>query len=94
MGFPRPILHGLCSLGVSVRLLLAGLAGGRVERLRSVKVRLEGRPTRLEPRTRLSLRGALDMGAAPRMLVIVAGPYLRDHTGPKAQGQWVLRPEC
>ncbi|GFR48959.1 hypothetical protein Agub_g10973, partial [Astrephomene gubernaculifera] len=39
VGFPRPILHGLCSLGVSVRLVLRAFGGDDPSRLQSVKVR-------------------------------------------------------
>ncbi|GIL53055.1 hypothetical protein Vafri_8748 [Volvox africanus] len=39
VGFPQPILHGLCTLGVSVRLVLRLMGGDDPRRLRSVKVR-------------------------------------------------------
>ncbi|GIL83395.1 hypothetical protein Vretimale_11231 [Volvox reticuliferus] len=39
VGFPQPILHGLCTLGLSVRLVLRLLGGDDPRRLRSVKVR-------------------------------------------------------
>ncbi|KAG2490751.1 hypothetical protein HYH03_010906 [Edaphochlamys debaryana] len=39
VGFPHPILHGLCSLGVSVRLVLREAAGDDPARLKSVKCR-------------------------------------------------------
>jgi acyl dehydratase len=38
-GFERPILHGLCTLGVATRAVLATLADGRPDRLRSLSVR-------------------------------------------------------
>lgn len=38
-GFPRPILHGQCTLGVVGRALLAGLCDDRPERLRRLHVR-------------------------------------------------------
>jgi acyl dehydratase len=38
-GFERPILHGLCTLGVATRAILAALADGRPDRLRSLSVR-------------------------------------------------------
>lgn len=38
-GQPRPILHGLCSLGFSVRAVLQAYAGNDAGRLRAVKVR-------------------------------------------------------
>ncbi|KXZ42221.1 hypothetical protein GPECTOR_179g244 [Gonium pectorale] len=39
VGFPQPILHGLCSLGVSVLLVLRAFAGDDPARLKSLKVR-------------------------------------------------------
>lgn len=38
-GFDRPILHGLCTLGVSARALISTYAEGRPERLKSMFVR-------------------------------------------------------
>ncbi|KAI4468548.1 dehydrogenases short chain [Holotrichia oblita] len=38
-GFEKPILHGLCSLGVSVRLILAAYADSDVSLFKAVKVR-------------------------------------------------------
>lgn len=38
-GFSRPILHGLCTYGISVRLLLQEAAGGDPSRLKSVSAR-------------------------------------------------------
>jgi acyl dehydratase len=38
-GFERPILHGLCMLGITTRAVLATLANGRPDRLRSLSVR-------------------------------------------------------
>ncbi|HMP56401.1 MAG TPA: MaoC/PaaZ C-terminal domain-containing protein [Novosphingobium sp.] len=38
-GFPRPILHGLCTFGVAGRAVLAALCDNRAERLRSFDVR-------------------------------------------------------
>ncbi len=38
VGFPQPILHGLCSLGISVRLVLRRFGGDDPARLKSVKV--------------------------------------------------------
>ncbi|GLI59853.1 hypothetical protein VaNZ11_001841, partial [Volvox africanus] len=39
VGFPQPILHGLCTLGLSVQLVLRLMGGDDPRRLRSVKVR-------------------------------------------------------
>jgi acyl dehydratase len=39
VGFPRPILHGLCTYGVVGHALLRSLCGYRPERLRSMQVR-------------------------------------------------------
>lgn len=38
-GFERPILHGLCTMGIATRALLQGCCEDRPERLRSVKLR-------------------------------------------------------
>jgi len=38
-GFERPILHGLCTLGVATRALIATFAEGQPERLKSMFVR-------------------------------------------------------
>jgi (3R)-3-hydroxyacyl-CoA dehydrogenase / 3a,7a,12a-trihydroxy-5b-cholest-24-enoyl-CoA hydratase / enoyl-CoA hydratase 2 len=38
-GFPRPILHGLCSLGIASRHVLRAFGGNQAKNLRSVKVR-------------------------------------------------------
>ncbi|PNW83135.1 hypothetical protein CHLRE_06g308100v5 [Chlamydomonas reinhardtii] len=39
VGFQQPILHGLCSMGISVRLVLRRFGGDDPARLKSVKVR-------------------------------------------------------
>lgn len=38
-GFERPILHGLCTMGVATRALLQGVCNDRPERLSAVKLR-------------------------------------------------------
>jgi acyl dehydratase len=38
-GFGRPILHGLCTMGIAVRAAVDELADGVPERIRSVSVR-------------------------------------------------------
>ena len=38
-GFPKPILHGLCTYGVTGRALLQGLCGGDPARFRSMEGR-------------------------------------------------------
>ncbi|MBI5512197.1 MAG: SDR family NAD(P)-dependent oxidoreductase [Deltaproteobacteria bacterium] len=38
-GFPKPILHGLCTFGYAVRHAINGLLGGDPRRFKSVKVR-------------------------------------------------------
>ena len=38
-GFPRPILHGLCTYGVAGRVLVAELGGGDATRIRAVGAR-------------------------------------------------------
>lgn len=39
VGFPRPILHGLCSYGTACRAVLTALAGYRPERIKQFDVR-------------------------------------------------------
>eukprot|EP00755_Sulcionema_specki_P002232 Sspe_Gene.3394::Locus_1113_Transcript_1_1_Confidence_1.000_Length_1112::g.3394::m.3394/K12405/HSD17B4; 3-hydroxyacyl-CoA dehydrogenase / 3a,7a,12a-trihydroxy-5b-cholest-24-enoyl-CoA hydratase / enoyl-CoA hydratase 2 len=39
MGFKKPILHGLCSFGISARLVLNQYAGGDDKRFKAIKVR-------------------------------------------------------
>ena len=39
MGFPRPILHGLCSFGVAARHILKRYAGNDPARFKSIRVR-------------------------------------------------------
>ena len=41
-GFPRPILHGLCTYGHAVRAILYRACGGEVERFKEFKARLSG----------------------------------------------------
>ncbi len=41
-GFPRPILHGLCTYGHAVRAILYNTCHGDVERFREFKARLSG----------------------------------------------------
>ncbi|WP_128643325.1 MaoC family dehydratase [Rhodococcus opacus] len=38
-GFPKPILHGLCSYGIATRALVQQLAGGDARRLTSISAR-------------------------------------------------------
>jgi acyl dehydratase len=38
-GYPRPILHGLCTYGVAGRVLVAELGGGDATRIRAVGAR-------------------------------------------------------
>lgn len=38
-GFPRPILHGLCTFGFAVRAILQGACGGDVSRFKAFQVR-------------------------------------------------------
>ena len=41
-GFPRPILHGLCTYGVVTRAIADALLGGRVDQVRAVEARFTG----------------------------------------------------
>ena len=38
-GFPKPILHGLCSFGIACQVLLRGIAGKEPDRLRAMSAR-------------------------------------------------------
>jgi acyl dehydratase len=38
-GFPQPILHGLCTMGIATRALIEGIAEGKPDRLRSLSLR-------------------------------------------------------
>jgi acyl dehydratase len=38
-GFPQPILHGLCSMGLATRALITGICDGRPGRLKSLSLR-------------------------------------------------------
>ena len=40
VGLPRPILHGLCTLGIATRLVVKAVAGGDMALVRSIKVGL------------------------------------------------------
>ena len=54
-GFPRPILHGLATLGYAVRAVMDAYAGGEAEGVRTIKVREEegGRKTKGQKTTTL-----------------------------------------
>ncbi len=41
-GFPRPILHGLCTYGYATRAILYGLCRGEVRRFKEFKARFSG----------------------------------------------------
>lgn len=38
-GFPQPILHGLCSMGLATRALITGIADGDPDRLKTMELR-------------------------------------------------------
>lgn len=38
-GFPKPILHGLCTFGIACQVLLRGIAGNEPERLKAMSAR-------------------------------------------------------
>jgi acyl dehydratase len=60
-GFPRPILHGLCTLGFTARALVAGVCEGDPSRFGSMNLRF---PTRCSRVTRCRRRS----GAASRVV--------------------------
>ncbi|GGM75110.1 MaoC/PaaZ C-terminal domain-containing protein [Dactylosporangium sucinum] len=41
-GFPRPILHGLCTYGIACRAIVDAVLDGRVERVRAIEARFAG----------------------------------------------------
>ncbi|WP_044530350.1 MaoC family dehydratase [Herbaspirillum sp. B65] len=41
-GFPRPILHGLCTMGVACHAALRGMLAYRADRIRAMRVRFTG----------------------------------------------------
>ncbi|MER7274750.1 MaoC/PaaZ C-terminal domain-containing protein [Dactylosporangium sp. NPDC000244] len=41
-GFPRPILHGLCTYGIACRAIVDAVLDGRAERVRAIEARFAG----------------------------------------------------
>ena len=75
-GFPRPILHGLCTYGVTGRLLLHTLCGSDPARFRSMR----GRFTRpVLPGARLTVSMWVDGGSARFQTAGDDGQVVIDH---------------
>lgn len=70
VGFERPILHGLCSMGVSVRQVLLVFGGDDPASIRSIKVMMRG--------TRVWPGHSCDQGVSSMRRVLLAGCQLRD----------------
>jgi len=75
VGFPKPILHGLCTYGFTGRALLHGLCGGDPARFRS----MEGRFTKpVFPGESLTVKMWVDGGSALFQTVNPAGEVVLD----------------
>ncbi len=71
-GFPRPILHGLCTLGVVTHALLRGLASYDAERFRSLDLRFSAPVYPGETiRTEMWRSGAFRARVVERDIVVV-----------------------
>ena len=75
-GFPRPILHGLCTYGVTGRLLLHALCGSDPARFRSMRARFS-RP--VMPGARLTVSIWADGGTAKFQTTDDDGQVVIDH---------------
>jgi acyl dehydratase len=75
-GFPRPILHGLCTYGVTGRLLLHALCGSDPARFRSMRGRFS-RP--VMPGARLTVSIWADGGSAKFQTTDDDGHVVIDH---------------
>jgi acyl dehydratase len=75
-GFPRPILHGLCTYGVTGRLLLHALCGSDPARFRSMRARFS-RP--VLPGARLTVSMWVDGGSAKFQTTDDDGQVVIDH---------------
>jgi acyl dehydratase len=75
-GFPRPILHGLCTYGVTGRLLLHALCGSDPGRFRSMRARFS-RP--VLPGARLTVSIWVDGGSAKFQTTDDDGQVVIDH---------------
>jgi acyl dehydratase len=75
-GFPRPILHGLCTYGVTGRLLLHALCGSDPGRFRSMRARFS-RP--VLPGARLTVSIWVDGAAAKFQTTDDDGQVVIDH---------------
>jgi acyl dehydratase len=74
-GFPKPILHGLCTYGITGRALLHGLCGGEPGRFRS----MEGRFSKpVFPGESLTVKMWVDGGTALFQTVNPAGEVVLD----------------
>jgi acyl dehydratase len=75
-GFPRPILHGLCTYGVTGRLLLHALCGSDPSRFRSMRGRFS-KP--VLPGARLTVSAWLDGSRAQFQTTDDEGGVVLDH---------------
>ena len=76
-GFPRPILHGLCTLGVVGHALLRGLAGYDASRVRSLALRFSAPVFPGETvRTEMWRSGAFRARVLERDAVVVNNGYV------------------
>ena len=99
-GFPRPILHGLATLGYGVRAVMDSFAGGEAGLVRTIKVCAQGWEEReavrqgggaLSPNLSLSL----PLSHAHLSLLVLSGPHVLARVPgrqPSATSMWAVPP--